>query len=192
MTIKKTIKKIIKAEPDVVDHQKQTTEDLYSPKDVARVRSGILKEQFGLDALTGKKLDAFDAVLDHKHDREQFVRGVLHREVNAFLGVVENAHRRHISYWSKQELSELLRQAADYLEVPADERYRHPGWLKQARILFNKLTAKQKDATLQVFQIKDCKNDTDRKAKFDSVLKTKKHTASFIFAVITASVSLTN
>ncbi len=64
------------------------TEDLYSVSDVKRVRELLLKEQGGLDLLTKLEIPCKMAVLDHKHDINQFVRGVLHRQCNVVLGKI--------------------------------------------------------------------------------------------------------
>ena len=65
---------------------KEEPKHLYSPKDVAKVREKLYNEQGGKDALTGLELPTDKLCLDHCH-QSQFVRGVLHRQVNAASGV---------------------------------------------------------------------------------------------------------
>ncbi|MGB0273596.1 MAG: endonuclease domain-containing protein, partial [Opitutales bacterium] len=65
-----------------------------------------------------------DNVLDHCHSSGA-VRGVLHRQSNAFLGKIENAWKRYCKRSSNVELAEALRNMADYLDAP-DMDILHP------------------------------------------------------------------
>lgn len=56
-----------------------------------------------------------DCVVDHCHQSGE-IRGVLHRQSNAFLGKVENAWKRYASSSSEVPLPEALRRMADYIE----------------------------------------------------------------------------
>lgn len=143
------------------------TQDLYTPEGVKKARDFLLNEQnnkcacLGIDILPSRK-----PVLDHKHDDQQFVRGVLERETNAMLGVIENGHKRFFSYWSTLPLPEILRRMADYLERPEDTRFRHPGWLKKLSSAFTKLNAYQQGTVLQSLGYAYGKNAVDRKVIF--------------------------
>jgi hypothetical protein len=161
------------------------TEDLYSPADVKRVREKLAKEQDHLDLATELELSLGRAVLDHKHDSEQFVRGVLLHEVNSFLGKIENAHKRHMNYWCKDvTLAQLLRRLANYLERPVDKRYRHPGWLAKAKTLFNSLNESQKKAVLVELNQSEGSNGKERVALFNKALLTKKFSFATIQTII--------
>jgi hypothetical protein len=152
------------------------TTDLYNTKDTTRIRELLLKEQEGLDLLTGLPIPEKQAVTDHKHDSEQFVRGVLHRQSNASLGKLEGIWTRYLSYWYPYDLPTFLRQAADYIEKfdkEPDTRYRHPNWQKRIRTDFNKLSTKQMKQVLETFGKPDGKNLVERKKMFASVILDK-------------------
>ena len=146
---------------------------LYSPKDVAKVREKLYNEQGGKDALTGLELPTDKLCLDHCH-QSQFVRGVLHRQVNAALGKLEGVHTRYLSYWYSGTLPDFLRQAADYLEKEQDTRYVHPGWLKKAQTMFNTLSEGDKRAVLEALGTSQGGNSTERKNLFKKALLTRK------------------
>ena len=65
-------------------------EDLYTVKDTKRIRELLLKNQRNKDSCTDLELLPKDSCLDHAHDSEQLVRGVLHRQVNSYIGKLEN------------------------------------------------------------------------------------------------------
>tara|TARA_E500000318_G_C3483881_1_gene181542 strand:- start:86 stop:535 length:450 start_codon:yes stop_codon:yes gene_type:complete len=56
-----------------------------------------------------------DNVVDHCHCTGE-IRGVLHRQSNAFLGKVENAWKRYACRSANVSLPEALRRMADYIE----------------------------------------------------------------------------
>lgn len=167
------------------------TKDLFTPTDVAKVRALLLKEQDGKCAGLGIVIPKDrTAVLDHDHFvADQFVRGVLERECNAMLGVVENAHRRFLSYWLPTPLPTVLRALADYLErsssIP-DLRWRHPNWRKKLLTRFNKLKTAQQDSVLESLgSIKRCNNATARKKEFEKHLKDRNLGYTAILNVLT-------
>ena len=121
---------------------------LYPPKDVAKVREKLYNEQGRKDALTGLELPKDKTCLDHNHST-QFVRAVLHHQINAALGKLEGIHTRYLSYWYSDTLPDFLRQAANYLEKEQDTRYVHPGWLKKSQTMFNSLPEGDKKAVLE-------------------------------------------
>ena len=150
------------------------TEDLYTTSDVKRVREFLLQEQGNKCAALGVSIKPDRTpVLDHFHNDEQLVRGVLEREVNAFLGVIENANKRYLRYWLPTPLPEVLKALAGYLErseATSDRRFRHNGWLKKVKVWFNKLPAKKMDEVLVQLGSSPGKNLVDRKAKFAKVV----------------------
>tara|TARA_E500000318_G_scaffold23216_1_gene23606 strand:+ start:3714 stop:4079 length:366 start_codon:yes stop_codon:yes gene_type:complete len=56
-----------------------------------------------------------DIVVDHCHGTGE-IRGVLHRQSNAFLGKVENAWKRYAFRSAGVSLPDALRRMADYIE----------------------------------------------------------------------------
>ena len=140
------------------------TQDLYTPNDIKKVREQLAKEQDYKDLITGTDLEGSRPVLDHAHDSDQYVRGVLLHTTNAFVGVVENAYKRHISWWlDDMTLAELLRNTAEYLERPPDKRFRHNGWIRVVQIAFNKASAKQQNAILEALGSKQGSNLAERR-----------------------------
>ena len=148
---------------------------LYTPADVKKVRESLYKEQEGKDALTQLELPLDKLCLDHNHST-QYVRGVLHRQINCALGKLEGVHTRYLSYWYSGSLPEFLRQAADYLERGDDERYIHPGFLKKLSSMYNTLNEAGKKDVLQCMNQQQGANATERKAIFKKALLTKKFT----------------
>ena len=108
-----------------------TTQDLYTPEDIRKVRQILLKEQQNKCLLTGLPITLSDSHTDHAHDSEQLVRGALHRHANMTLGKLENLWTRYLAFWYPHDLPTFLRQAADYLERKKDTRFRHSGWQKK-------------------------------------------------------------
>lgn len=149
------------------------TTDLYTIKDVQNVRNKLLEEQEGKDLLTGLEIPNKQAVLDHSHDNNQYVRAVLHRQSNAALGKIENLYTRYLSYWYPNDLSTFLRQCADYLELEQDDRYRHPGWIKKVQTFFNKLKEADKDKVLVSLGSAKGSNSKDRKDKLKKLINSK-------------------
>lgn len=149
-----------------------TTKDLRTTKDVAETRKFLLKEQKNRDACVGIDLTGKRCVLDHAHDDKQLVRGVLDHEVNAFIGKIENSHKRHINYWYKEEsLSSMLRKVADYIEKEHDVRFRHPDWKKKLLTRFRKLNAESQTQVLLYLKVKCGSNATQRLKDLDNAMK---------------------
>lgn len=146
------------------------TVDLYTTTDLAKVREILLKEQDGQCAALGVQIRPNRTpVLDHKHDDEQLVRAVLEREGNAFVGVLETAYKRFLSYWLDLPLHEVLRRTADFLErseTAPETRWRHNGWMAKLKTKFNKLTAQQMDSVLLSLGSTKGKNLAERKKLF--------------------------
>lgn len=156
-----------------------TTKELYTTKEVAEVRKKLYEEQGAVDKLTGLPLEYKDSVCDHDH-KTQYVRGIIHRQVNAVVGKVENMYIRYIKWWCTIPLPELLRKIADYLELPQDKRYVHPSWLKTCQSRFNALDEKSKTSVLQSMALPDGKNSKERKEVFHKGLLSRKYTLTQI------------
>lgn len=146
---------------------------LYTPADVKKARDLLYKEQRGKDALTGLPLPQDKQCLDHNH-RTQFVRGVLHRQVNCALGKLEGVYTRYLSAWYNGSLSDFLRLAADFLEKGDDQRFVHPGFLKRLSTDFNGLNEQSKKEILHLLGQPQGSNATERKKYFRSALMTRK------------------
>lgn len=152
---------------------------LYNTKEVAETRKKLYEEQGGIDKLTGIPLEYKDSVTDHDH-KTQYVRGIIHRQVNAVVGKVENMYIRYIKWWCSIPLPELLRKIADYLELPQDKRYVHPSWLKACQSKFNALDEKSKAAVLKDMALHDGKNGKERKEIFRKGLLSRRYTLTQI------------
>lgn len=151
------------------------TIDLYNTAEVTKVRQQLIKEQDNKCLVTGLEIPPKQHVTDHAHDDEQFVRGILHRQVNAFLGKAENAYVRLIQWWYPNDLPTLMRECADYLEREPDKRYRHPMWIKKINTAFNKLKSSEKDQVLELMGLEKGKNDTERKKIFQRAILTREY-----------------
>ena len=64
------------------------------PKDIKQTRESILAEQQGLCAICHDVIMPGEAVLDHCH-KTGYIRAVLHRGCNAFIGHIENNQARN-------------------------------------------------------------------------------------------------
>lgn len=148
------------------------TEDLYTPADVKRVRDLLIREQDRLCGITGVPTALSDYHLDHRHDDQQYVRSAAHKQANMALGKLENLAVRYL-YWYPHGLPDFLRKCADYLEKPADKRWRHPGWMKKITTLFNKLPTKSQDNVLQYLLQTKGNNSEERKKLFKKALLSK-------------------
>lgn len=151
------------------------TNDLYNAKDKALVRELLLKEQLGKCALTGLPLDKSQSVLDHVHDHDMFVRGVISRQSNSLLGVIENGWKRYMQWWYTGTISDFLRQCAQYLEKKPDTRYRHDHWLKMSQTMFNSLPEGSKKTILAILGQDEGRNALERKKLFKAVLMKRRY-----------------
>lgn len=169
------------------DNSSKTTRSLYNAKEVQEIRTLLLQSQKGLDAVTGLPVSSTSSVLDHDH-QTQYVRGVLDRQINVFLGKIENSYIRYIKYWYKDDLSTLLNQLSAYLSKTQSEEYVHPSWLKRVKIDFNKLKVQEQDRVLEVLlgtiPTGGYKNSTKRKETFNKILLTKQYDYSTILELI--------
>ena len=159
------------------------TNELYNSTDITKVREFLLREQKNKDALTGLIIPDKQAVLDHDHNT-QYVRAVLHRQVNAALGKIENVYLRYLSYWYEGDLADFLDQVAEYIRRPDDKRWYHPHWLKKANAEFNKLNAAGMDKVLELMKLGTGKNNAERRALFNKGLLTRTYKFDIILKYI--------
>jgi hypothetical protein len=76
-------------------------------------------------------------------------RGALHKQSNAFEGLVFNAYKRCIGWLSDDSLPNTLRRLAAYLEASPKIKAYHPAWIKRVTIDFKKLDAKSQEKVLK-------------------------------------------
>lgn len=144
---------------------------LTNAKDVSGCKLELLSLQDSKDLCTGLRLEVKDSCLDHDHSND-LVRGVLHRQVNAYIGKLENNYVRMLRWWYPEDLPFFLRKCADYLELEQEMIY-HSGWIKTCTVEFNKLKVGEQNKVLGAFGIKLVKSNLlqRRKALKDLMIK---------------------
>ena len=155
---------------------------LYTPKDVQEARRELFDEQSGVDPILATEIDWKDAVLDHDHVT-QHCRAAIHRQSNAFEGLVVNAHKRCLSWLTTDSLPVILRRLAKYLERDYSKNPYHNGWIKRVTIDFGKLTAEQQVKVLTKMKVTPKSNATQRKSQFNSLIKSKAFNYSDVIAI---------
>jgi len=158
------------------------TEDLYTSKDIARVRAFLIKEQKSKSAMTG--LPLISPVCDHKHDQEQLVRAVINSSENIALGKIEGLYARYVGWWFKGSYSEFLRMVSDYLDRDVDRRFRHNGWIKKVNTIFSSLNEGKKDKVLLELGMSVGKNSVERKKYFNTSVLSRKKSYTEIMEVL--------
>ena len=161
------------------------TLDLYTSSDIAKVRALLLAEQNNTCAITKLPLKSVDAHTDHAHDSEQLVRGAVNKHANMLLGKLENLQARYLNHWYPDTLAVFLRQCADYLDRPPDKRWRHPGWVVKAVVLFNKLKVSQQNNVLELLEQPKGANIVERRKLFKKAILTRKYSRDFIYCLLT-------
>jgi len=117
-----------------------------------------------------------DWVVDHCHSGGT-IRGVVSSEGNAFLGRIENAHKRLSKKASQASLATVLRNMADYLDQPCTGML-HPEGFRQ---LYKRFYSLPKDYQLDILlkfgtnrdDISKCKNAKQRTDLYKKILKGK-------------------
>jgi len=150
------------------------TTDLYTSKDIAGVRTLLIKEQQGLSAMTGLPLSS--SCLDHCHSAEnhQLVRAVINSKENVALGRIEGLYARYVGYWYEGTYPEFLRLVADYIERGVDHRYRHSMWIAKISTMFFSLTTSKQDEILVKLGQPKGKNQKERKKYLQRAILSKK------------------
>lgn len=165
-----------------------STVDLYTASDKKEVRFKLLKEQGFICPISQSKINESDAVLDHRHDSECLVRGVLSRQANSFIGVIENAWVRYIAWWYDGTLPDLLRNTATFIEKSTEKRWRHDSWLKRVKTDFRKLNAQQQGVVLKELGSASGSNGTERLKLFSAKILDRSLGYDIIKNAIAASI----
>ena len=88
--------------------------DKLKPKDIKATREQILLEQHGLCAICNEQVLQEQAVLDHCH-KTGYIRAVLHRGCNAYIGHMENNMARNLI--SPNRLAKILTNFEMYINT---------------------------------------------------------------------------
>jgi len=115
-----------------------------------------------------------DAVVDHNHD-SGMVRGVMHRQANAWEGKVYNSWRRYVKNNCNLTFVECLKNLVKYLER-GDTDVLHPVGLVQLGKRFGRMTKKEQVFSLRALGvnkklISSCKNGSERIKLYKDYLK---------------------
>jgi hypothetical protein len=111
-------------------------------KDIPAVRASLLKQQEGIDPITGLPIEV--PCLDHDH-RSGKIRGVLDRKSNAWEGKVRNAFVRVGLAKTQADYADCLRRLADYVSKDYSQADTHP----MHKTFFEKRLARNKKARLK-------------------------------------------
>lgn len=150
-------------------------ENLYTTKDITRVREQLYNAQEGIDPILKEKIELSGSVLDHSHVTQN-CRATLHRQSNAFEGLVFNAYRRCLQWVTDKPLPEILRNLAEYLEGDYSNNPIHTGHLKRLQTDFNSLPEGGKKVILETLGSSQGGNSSERKTLFKSLLMKRKLT----------------
>lgn len=152
----------------------QKTEDLYTTKDVERIRKLLVGEQGGIDPILQVPFKE-PPCLDHDHET-QLVRGALGRNSNAFEGKVYNAFVRCLRWQTDLSLIEVLKNLVIYLENGCSVSAYHPAWIKRVTTDFRGLSADKQSLVLS--ELGDdhlCRNKKEREDAFRKYILSRKH-----------------
>lgn len=135
---------------------------LHTSTDLLKIRRQLFDKQEGVDPILDEKIDYKDSVLDHDHST-QHCRAALHRQTNAFEGLVTNAHKRCLGWLTDKSLPDILRSLADYLEKDFSKNPYHSGWIKKCLTEFSKLNAAGQKNVLKKLEVSVEGNAASRK-----------------------------
>ena len=118
-------------------------------KDIKKYRDSKLLYQKGIDPILDQEV--VNPVLDHNH-KHGFLRDVLDRETNQFLGKLESNFTRFILWkYRSANLPDMLRRIATYLEQRRDSPL-HPGFISLNIKKFSRLKLEDQKLVL----LKEC------------------------------------
>lgn len=157
--------------------------DLYTATEIKREKQRLLAKQNNIDPVLKEFVQDKDAVCDHCHVT-QHTRAALHRQSNAFEGLVFNAYKRCLGWITDKPLPELLRNLADYLEQDYSDNPYHNGWVKRVNTDFNKLKEHSKDVVLAQLDQPKGSNGKQRKELFRKAILTRSHGYDKIRSII--------
>ncbi len=143
--------------------------DLYTQSEIKEEKTRLYLKQKGIDPIFQEAIALKDSVCDHDHS-SQHCRAALHRQTNAFEGLVFNAYKRCLAWVTDKPLPDILRNLATYLEQDYSENALHNGWMKACKVAFNRLNAKQMDSVLTALGRSAGKNLAERKKIFASLV----------------------
>lgn len=135
-------------------------------KQIAELREKLIKEQNGIDPITGEPLRK--PVLDHNHDfNSGKCRGVLNSSTNLFEGRVRKIFIKYLMGHTDLSLPEVLRNLADYYEKDLKSMPLHGNHVDSYRKHLNRLNLqalRQKAADLKIaLEEQDGKNEIIQK-----------------------------
>jgi len=115
-----------------------------------------------------------DSVVDHDHDTGM-IRGVLHRQANAWEGKVYNAWRRYAKNNTKISFAECLENLAAYIKKGGTQ-FLHPVGLVQLGKRFGRLKKEEQEFALKTLgakkvEINACINSEQRISMYKQILK---------------------
>ncbi len=148
--------------------------DLYTAVEIKKEKLRLLNQQQGIDPILKEVIQDRDSVCDHSHVT-QHTRAALHRQSNAFEGLVFNAYKRCLEWITDKPLPELLRNLAEYLEQDYSDNPYHNGWVKRCTTLYNKLKEPSKDNVLVQLGQPKGSNGKQRKELFRKAILTRNH-----------------
>lgn len=150
------------------------TEDLYTTKDVERVRKYLVEKQGGIDPILQAPFKE-PPCLDHDH-RTQLVRGALGRNSNAFEGKVYNAFVRCLRWQTDLSFIEVLKNLVLYLETDCFVKAYHPAWIKRVTADFRALPADKQNLVLsELGNSHSCRNKKERENAFKGYVLSKQY-----------------
>jgi hypothetical protein len=120
------------------------------------------------------EIELKDAVVDHDHDTGM-VRGVIHRQANAWEGKVYNSWRRYAKNNCRLDFIQTLENLIKYLKGPGTDIF-HPTGVVQLGRRFSRLKKDEQEFALKNFgvginEINACKNTEERVKLYKNILK---------------------
>jgi hypothetical protein len=177
MATRKKKQEVPSKEPSSVpsSEPKGSSLHLWTPTDVAHWRDRLVKEQQGIDPITGEAF--FGRVcLDHDHNQDsQRVRGVLSQATNTAEGKIKAIYHRYLKYMTDQPLHVILRNLSDYYQKDNSHLPLHPSWIKTVQTAFSALPEPKKTLVLKELGKENGANSNQRKEIMLDCIKSKKY-----------------